>query len=403
MSVRRLLLCATVLSWAVPAVAQTDEIIMRKPMRSMTGDPDGVTRGTAAWRSGAWTAPSTTCGVSVETRVVACVGAAGQASDGACPGVRPETSRTVPRYEGCTYSWLQGATSFPKGCGDVTGTRPVTCVRSDGQSADDASCSSAGAKPATQVQDVDYSTCTFAWSAGAWSAYGSTCSDTAARSRTVSCQRSDGTPAADARCSDVRPDVYESAAIYTGCAYAWHSAPGACVGQNRDFVVTCERSGSGYPARTVADTFCTGAKPASSRQDVSCGPPDLLLNSGFETGVSPWVGNSNLASSRVQDERHSGAYSLRLSGGMTAVTQEVSGMTPGRSYRLSVWFYGSSKVLLYVAQDRSVVKEATVSSSAGGWNQMTLDMTSIATSGTVYVGLGSSGGGYVDDVSFKQQ
>lgn len=403
MSIRRLLLCATVLSWAAPAVAQTDEIIMRKPMRSMTGDPEAVSRGVAAWRSGPWSAPSTTCGVSTETRTVACVGAAGQASAGACPGTRPEASRTVPRYEGCTYSWLQGEPVFPKGCGTVTGTRTVACMRSDGQSADDAACGSAGAKPATQVGSIDYSTCTFGWSTGIWSAYGSTCSDTASRSRTVSCQRSDGTLAADAKCTETRPDVSESTAIYTGCAYAWYSVPGACTGQDREFAVVCQRSGSGYAARTVADSFCTGTKPAASRPDASCGPPELLANSGFETGVSPWNGNANLASSRNADAAHSGAYSLRLYSGMTSVTQYVSGMASGRSYRLSVWVQGGSSMLLYVVQEGRIVKDVTVSASGSGWQQVALDISSISDAATVYVGLSSLGSVYVDDVSFRQQ
>src|SRR3546814_6007139 len=58
------------------------------------------------------------------------------------------------------------------------------------------------------------------WVIGGWGGWSSTCSASAARTRSVYCRRSDGTTVSDASCPTAKPSSTEVAAQYGGCSYS---------------------------------------------------------------------------------------------------------------------------------------------------------------------------------------
>ena len=68
---------------------------------------------------------------------------------------------------------------------------------------------------------------------------------------------------------------------------------------------------------------------------------EMLLNGGFESWDSPTAPTSfEKAESTAQEstEFHSGTYSAKHTGGTTDIAQTISGITPGASYTVSLWY-----------------------------------------------------------------
>src|SRR3546814_5245013 len=79
------------------------------------------------------------------------------------------TSETSPQYGGCGYSWITGAWGgWSSTCSaSATRTRSVSCQRSDGAIVADGNC--AGGKPATSEVSAQYGCCSYSPSYGGWS------------------------------------------------------------------------------------------------------------------------------------------------------------------------------------------------------------------------------------------
>jgi thrombospondin motif-containing protein 9 len=225
------------------------------------------------WAVGPWGAPTSTCGDATETRTVTCRRTDGtDVADASCAaaGAKPEATRSSHQITGCTTDWSAGPFGAPiPACGSTTQSRTVTCLRTDGQTVDDAACQ--GAKPPATQAATDYSTCSFAWSAGEWTTPGAC--GTTTRTRAVSCVRSDLTAAPERSCnSATRPSASEEVADTSTCTYSWAQTGmgewGACASgtQTRTIEVACRR----VDGASAADTACTGAKPAVS-ESRSCG------------------------------------------------------------------------------------------------------------------------------------
>ncbi|WP_422513518.1 thrombospondin type-1 domain-containing protein [Sphingomonas sp. 3-13AW] len=220
------------------------------------------------WSEGAWGAPSTTCGSATSGRSVTCLSSDGRTvTDSFCATAKPPVSKTTYETSGCSYAWRNDEWGAPAAaCGVSTQNRSVWCLRSDGQTVADASCPS-DSRPAAVQGATDYSTCTYGWNPGAWSAPSSTCGQ-ASYTRPVTCLSSDGRTVADSFCSGQKPDTSKSDYVTSGCSYSWNasatwSSPVPACGptvQNR--AVTCLRS----DGQTVADGLCdAGARPASQQ------------------------------------------------------------------------------------------------------------------------------------------
>jgi Thrombospondin type 1 domain len=232
---------------------------------TMTGT--GVT---FAWQEADWGTPVAACGPSTQSRSVTCLRSDGATvADASCTGVgaKPATSQAAASYATCNYSWAQGSWATPAACGATTSTRSVSCLRSDGTTVADASCASVGAKPATSQAATNFETCTMSWNSGSWTTPAACGATTSTRS--VSCLRSDGTTVADASCTGTKPSTSQAATDYGTCSFAWSSGtwntPSACGATTSTRSVSCVRS----DGTTVADASCAGAKPATTQATTS--------------------------------------------------------------------------------------------------------------------------------------
>lgn len=148
---------------------------------------------------------------------------AGVVTSGKCvkdaPGLLSETQEVT---SGCTYDWKPSAWSLDGAQCSATGTRSrtVACARSDGKTVDDAMCK-AETKPPVSESVENYSGCTFGW-ADSFSPWDSTCSDTAHRTNTAYCRRSNGSVEPDqSKCTAEKPKAVETLPVYTGCISDW--------------------------------------------------------------------------------------------------------------------------------------------------------------------------------------
>src|SRR3546814_6769693 len=108
-------------------------------------------------------------------------------------------------------------------CALVTGVQ--TCAlpifRSDGAAVAASECTARGiALTPTSETSPQYGGCGYSWITGAWGGWSSTCSASATRTRSVSCQRSDGAIVADGNCAGGKPATSEVSAQYGGCSYS---------------------------------------------------------------------------------------------------------------------------------------------------------------------------------------
>jgi len=216
-----------------------------------------------SWEAGTWSAPSRTCGSATRTRDVVCRRSDGtQVADTQCGSTRPEDSETVTDFSACSHTLSYGEWSATApACGDSVQTRAVTCIREDGATVDGALCPAP--EPLTR-QATDYSTCSFHWDVGSWSTP-SACGQTT-RTRAVTCLRSDGGQATDARCDvDAKPSSSEQIQDTSACQYSWVQTSvaewSACVGgtQSRSVQAECRRS----DGSVTSDALCSasGARP----------------------------------------------------------------------------------------------------------------------------------------------
>jgi len=241
------------------------------------------------WTTGAWSASDRACTASaVQTRSVTCLRSDGQTvADAECTSAKPAASQTLADYSGCTNYWvpLTGFSDWNSHCSaSATRTRNVTCIRNewkcDPNSADlvayhpgastdcaralpDSSCS-ASPMPARSESSAVYDQCGYSRvSPSAWSGWDNACSGTANRTRTYSCQRSDGTIVAAGECTarGISLTETETGANYTNACpgyfvvAGWSDYNSHCsASATRTRAVTCLRSGDNVFA---GDQYCT--------------------------------------------------------------------------------------------------------------------------------------------------
>jgi len=287
---------------------------------------------TFGWATGAWSPWSSTCGAGVQTRSVGCQRSDGTAADEAlCRQTKPASTQDGYQTTGCSFSWKIGPYDSPSACGDVTQTRSVQCVRSDGEVIDDATCAAVVTKPVTTTIAKDYTACSYSWAVGAYGAWSTTCGR-ATSNRSVVCQRSDGSTVSDASCASVgtKPIGVQTSDQTASCTFSWVSGPygnvvPACGASVQNRTVTCTRSDG-----TAADpASCTGTKPVSQQAATD------YNGCGFTWEVGSWnsaelCGESATQTRSVQCRRSDGtavadgSCIVGGSGPKPAVAQTVS-------------------------------------------------------------------------------
>ena len=210
---------------------------------------------TYSWRTGSWNYCNSNC---EQTRSVSCQRSDGSnVNDSYCSGVKPSTYQKCTGGN-CTYLWKTGTWGTCNS--NCEQTRSVSCKRSDGSNVNDSYCS--GLKPST-YQKCTGGNCTYLWKTGSWGTCNSNCEQT----RSVSCQRTDGSNVNDSYCSGTKPLTYQSC---TGgnCTYSWKTGSWSTCNSNCEQTrsVSCQRS-NGF---TVNDSFCSENKPDTVKACLDC-------------------------------------------------------------------------------------------------------------------------------------
>lgn len=233
------------------------------------------------WKTGAWSAAPVCAPSTTITRAVTC-----ERSDktvvtdeSLCTETRPAATNVTEAYVGCGYEWITGTWSdWDQTCSTTANsTRSVVCHRSSGENVDDALCAAVGEKPPTVKTGTNPEGCSVGWETGEWGDWSNTCSDSATRSRPVTCYRTGPGSAHDAATScdpATKPASTETASIQTGCSVnpaAWVQGPwsatsstcSATAVQTRS--VLCQRLETNGTYTTLPDASCTEEKPAASQ------------------------------------------------------------------------------------------------------------------------------------------
>ena len=286
-------------------------------------DPNDTTSG--------WGPTSNKCSASAtQTRSVTCERSDGTTvADSNCTAARPASTRTVADYSGCTYARGTTVTNtgpWASGCSSST-TRTLTynCVRSDGTGVAASECTNRGVSLTQTQTGANYASCTYNWvpnnTTSGWGASSDNCSANATQTRSVICQRSDGTTVADSNCTGTRPASTRTVADYSGCSYAWSpnnttsgwgASSNTCSGsatQTRS--VICRRE----DGTTVADSNCSGTKPATSRTVADYS--GCSYTRGTETNSS-WSSGCSTSATKTT------TYACRRSDGVNVASSECT-------------------------------------------------------------------------------
>jgi hypothetical protein len=271
---------------------------------------------TYAWQTSGYSTPAA-CGATTATRSVWCQRSDGATvADGSCGGGKPAATTGTTDYSACSYSWQTSGWSNPSGCGAVTQTRTVWCQRSDGTTVADGSCG--GGKPATSQGSTNYGSCTYSFQYGSWS-NPSGCGNVT-QTRTATCKRSDGATVADANCGT--PVTSQGSTNYSSCTYsseygAW-STPSGCGTVTQTRTASCRRSDGTY----VANSNCGAQTTSQSTTDYrSC---------TYSANIGGWGTCSNSCGSGTQSrsvscQRSDGATVANSNCGSPATSQSCTG------------------------------------------------------------------------------
>lgn len=286
------------------------------------------------WQTGGWSGWSSGCSASAtRTRSVTCrrdpVGET--VSDSYCTAAKPATSEVSAQYGSCSYSPVNwsGWSAWSSTCSaSATRTQSAQCLRSDGSIVAASECTSRGIALTQSETAAVYHGCASDWVVGGWSGWSSTCSASAARTRSVYCRRSDGTTVPDASCPTAKPATSEVSGQYGGCSYyatnwsGWGSWSSVCsASATRTQTAQCARSDGSI----VAASECTSRGIALSQSETGAN----YSGCSYSVSFGAWSGWSSSCSASATRTRSATCY---RSDGAAVSASECTGrgiaMTP---------------------------------------------------------------------------
>jgi len=439
---------------AMPAVADAQSIIMRKPIggavfssgpggyqqppRGTTPGPVGTPTPTAtpapvpAPAVGSWTVSQPrpmvpACSATAPARRdVVCMSAEGaRLPDSACStqGEKPAETVTVADYSGCGSAWTLGSYgSWTSTCSDAAfRTRPVTCTNTgSGALLDDASCTDPRPS-ATEGPKAQTTSCRYAWQYGDWTS-ASQCSGSTTQTRTARCatRTDEGTQIVDAggtQCAAQQEALTRSAQEdYTGCGYAWkelQSGQYSSMCANAAYYVydvQCVRKDGNDTVMTGSDQArCTATRPTPRNGPYAMyqGCSSIVPDGGVNSGTSGWSFTAAGSDYAGRDATGAATYSgsagvivrWRTAGSSPSATLSV-GTVPGRRYVVGLWVRGNVNYGMAVSMPgTSTLLKPSVPSSQYGWGYWGLSF--VASGSTSQIAFSASTKGndvYVDEV-----
>jgi hypothetical protein len=126
---------------------------------------------------------------------------------------------------------------------------------------------------------------------------------------------------------------------------------------------------------------------------------NILVNPGFESGLTGWTCSSSAAAQAVTSPVHGGTRALRATpqGSDTARCQQTVTVQPNTTYQLSAWVQGA---YVFLGATGGGVNASTWGSPGAQWTQLRTSFTTgSATSVTIHVnGWYGQGAYHADDV-----
>jgi hypothetical protein len=174
-----------------------------------------------------------------------------------------------------SYSWQSGGWSgCSVGCGIGTQTRSVWCQRNDGSTVADGFCG--GGKPATS-QACDAGPCySYSWQTGGWGGCSVSCG-TGTQYRSVWCQRNDGATVDNAYCGGGMPAGSQACDMGSCCA---PNAGQGCVGETNN-------CGDAYNGTYMCNGLCSAQSAPPDVGDIWVCSGEYCVNSDY---VCDWDG-----------------------------------------------------------------------------------------------------------------
>lgn len=289
------------------------------------------------WTAGSWSPWSSTCSdAATRTRSVTCnrnFDGTVQADSNCTASLRPAASETTGQYGDCSYRWDASAWSpWDSQCSNsAVRTRSVSCLRSDGTTVSDSFCVSAGAKPAASEVSSQYGSCPHSWQTGAWNEGSSLCTATESQTRSVWCRRDlDGATVADANCTATKPTTSQTVPDYSGCTFNWNVS--AWSGWSSTCSTSAVRTRSVTCVRsdgTVAsDASCPSPKPDASEVGSNLSDCSYTANYGSWSSCTMGVQTRNNTCSRSDGQVFFDSVSVQTYCGIPATQNQACQSAP---------------------------------------------------------------------------
>lgn len=231
------------------------------------------------------------------------------------------------------------------------------------------------------------------WTVGEWTDWSSTCSLTAAsqRTRDVACVQG-GLRVADSKCDGARPENIETRTITSGCPANWST------GEWSNWSSTCSLTAASTRTRsvtcvqgeaTVPDSDCLSQKPAASEtQTVYTGCAAQITNPKFMNGLADW----SIAGTGSVSTYYSGVNRVNLAAGSTLSQTMQMPLMNGVRYSVTATAQNSNGTAYYGYHQVNVVTASGAAIYSGNlYGSYTMNFSVTGTGEPVTISIKNTG------------